>query len=244
MQPGFKRKWKASLVLLCIALGLTLIFGVVFGTDFFRSLSFRISGYGLLMLGLGFLVLAVLCACLLIAQRCSFVGRRWAGVAFASPFCAFLLAGAVMGFKSLLDIAGFSGDSIWAVIGLVGCLAAALLAVDLYVFSHIAPRYNGGACGIIATVLTLTVAAASVTMLTWRVIELIRAHATSGSFADNPLVRTLFLLLPVAALILICFAVTVGMTRARRARRAPHPSEKPMFPLLESYRAALRKERA
>lgn len=243
VQPAFKRKWKNCLIMMIIALSLSLI-GIVinvtggFRYDFRAYMIWEILGFTL--------GCAAILTCALISLRFSYQGRRYASVVFSSIFGVFLLAAAFTRTVSSVQTylwygryGDFVRDGLPSLLNAVAFCCLCLLTVDFYVFSHIAPRYNGSACGIIALVLTVLWAVCRLGVLGLSAI----ARAESGPLNGYAILALVQNGLYCAVLLLTGLALSIGMGRVRRAKRTPVPDE-PMCPVLEEYRASLRKERA
>lgn len=237
MQAAFKQRWRGCLVILCIALAFLLVYAVFASTNYFRNqFTFSTVLDNLLVLLGG----AVLMGSILLSLWFSYQGRRYGAVVFSSVFGVVMLAMAVTSVRQYIPNISFSyTNGIQALIYTVQYVCVGLIAIDFYVFSHIAPRYNGSACGVIALVLAIVQTLCVLGVFVWDLI----ARLSYADFGSIVLVE-ITALLSVLVLALMYFAVAIGMLPAGRARRKPAKTESPMFPALENYREKLRKERA
>ena len=237
MQAAFKQRWKGCLVILCIALAFLLVYAVFTSTNYFRNWNGFSTVLDILMVLLGG---TVLMGSILLSLRFSYQGRRYGAVVFSSVFGVVMLAMAVTNVRQYIPNISFSyTNGIQALIYTVQYVCVGLIAIDFYVFSHIAPRYNGSACGVIALALAIVQTLCALGVFVWALIDLL-SYADFGRIA----LREAASLLSLLALALMLFAVAVGMLPVHRARRKPAKTESPMFPALENYREKLRKERA
>lgn len=236
MQAAFKQRWKGCLVILCIALAFLLVYAVFTSTNYFSNWNGFSTVLDILMVLLGG---AVLMGSILLSLRFSYQGRRYGAVVFSSVFGVVMLAMAVTNVRQYIPNISFSyTNGIQALINTVQYVCVGLIAIDFYVFSHIAPRYNGSACGVIALALAIVQTLCALGVFVWDLILL--SYADFGRIA----LREAASLLSLLALPLMLFSVAMGMLPVRRARRKPAKTESPMFPALENYREKLRKERA
>lgn len=237
MQAAFKQRWRGCLIILIIALACLLVNAVFKETDFFRApFTFNTVLRILMTLVGGVIVLGSVA----LSLRYSYQGRRYASVVFSSVFGIVMLALAVSSFWQTVPYVTFrNGEGIKKLISLVESVCIALIAVNFYVFSHIAPRYNGSACGAVGLALAILYTLCSLGVFVWSLIEYLKVDSF-GEIVRQEAAG----LLSILALALAFFAVAAGMLPAGRARRKPVKAEDPMFPALENYREKLRKERA
>jgi len=237
VQAAFKQRWKVCLALLIIALACLLVSAVFSETGYFRA---RFTFNTVLRILMNLVGGVIVLGSVALSLRYSYQGRRYASVVFSSVFGIVMLALAVSSFWQTVPYVTFrNSDGIRCLILLVQYVCVALIAVDFYVFSHIAPRYNGSACGVAALALAILYTLCSLGVFVWRLIEYLKVD----SFGDIALPQAASLL-SILVLALAFFAVAIGMLPAGRARRKPVKAEDPMFPALENYREKLRKERA
>ena len=237
MQAAFKQRWKVCLALLIVALALLLVSAVFSETGYFRA---RFTFNTVLRILMNLVGGVVVLGSVALSLRFAYQGRRYASVVFSSVFGIVMLALAVSSFWQVLPYVSFrNSEGIKGLISLVGSVCIALIAVNFYVFSHIAPRYNGSACGAVGLALAIVYTLCSLGVFVWSLIDYLKVD----SFGEIVLQEAAGLL-SILALALAFFAVVAGMLPAGRARRKPVKAENPMFPALENYREKLRKERA
>lgn len=237
LQPAFKRKWRNCLIFAIIALSLSTVATVIQVTGVFER-NYRSD---MLWITLACVAgAAVMLTFMLLSLRFSYLGRRYAAVVFSSFFGIFLLARAAQLLKEEIRYMSFrDGGLLVFALSVAAWLCLILLTVDFYVFSHIAPRYNGRTCGLIALIVTLLYTGCRFAVIAVTLVRMLNA----GTFTPRTVLPFVSEALYVIVLTLVGLALAVGMGRARRAKRTPIPDPS-MFPALDEYRASLRKERA